>query len=272
VSSTNPATSQHVADYEIVRSLGRGANGVFHLARPPSRLGRGDDLVALKVLDGRHDPTRFRRVTEELRLFAAIPSPYLVELIDAGNEDGTLWYTMEYLPGGSLAEPQVPLDRAARLRAVAHVAHGAHALHEAGLAHRDLKPANVLLHDGGAKVADLELARFLQPGMTVTANAPVGDLEFTDPVLLKGDRASRATDIWSLGMILHHVFASRSAYPDLDPAAGVLGAVRRLLAAPPDIDPGLEPVVAEVVRLCLAPDPDERPATAAALAARIEAL
>jgi len=265
-------TEIDVADYELVGPLGRGATGVFHVARPPERLGLGDQTVALKILDGHHDPSRFRRVTEELRLFASIDSPYLVRLYDAGHEDGRLWYAMEYMPLGSLAAPTRELTREERLRAVAHAARGAHALHEVGVAHRDLKPANILLWEGGAKLSDLELARFLNPGMTVTANAPVGDLEFTDPALLRGERASRATDIWSLGMTLHQVMSGRSAYPDLAAASGLLGAVRRLLSAPPELSTDLEPAVAKVVAACTAADPDDRPRTAEAVAILIEAL
>jgi serine/threonine protein kinase len=268
---TSPAPTR-IADYDVVETLHRPGAETYLLARPPARLGLLAERVTIKIVDGRHEPDRFRRMSEELRHFASVQSPYLVTLYDAGSDDGRLWYSMEHHPLGSLAEPAGPLTREQRLAAVADAARGAHALHESGIAHRDIRPANVLLGQDHAVLADLELARFLLPGRTVTSTAPVGDLEFTDPALIRGERASRASDIWSLGLTLHRALAETSAYPGLTPEAGMLPAVRRILSGGPEISTRLEPAVAELVRTCIAPDPSDRPTTALALADEIEAL
>jgi serine/threonine protein kinase len=265
-------TTDRIADYEIIGPLGRGTAGALLLARPPARLGLDVDVVIIKVLDGMHEPDRFRRMSQELRLFAGIESAHLMRLYDAGSEEGRLWYSMEHCSLGSLAEPALELSREATLTAVAQACRGVHDLHEAGLAHRDLKPANIFLTESGARVADLELARFLEPGMTVTTAAPIGDLEYTDPALLRGERASRASDIWALGVTLHRVVSGRSVYPGLHDEAGVLPAVRRILSTPPQIAYDLEPAVAQLVRDCTRLDPVDRPQTAVAIAERIEAL
>jgi serine/threonine protein kinase len=263
---------ERIADYEVVETLTRPGGEIFLLARPPARLGLQAATVTVKIVDGRHEPERFSRMSEELRLFASVRSPYLVVLYDAGSDDGRLWYSMEYYPMGSLAAPASQLTREQRLTAVADAARGAHALHEAGIAHRDIRPANVLLASDHGVLAGLELAHFLLPGRTVTSTLPVGELEYTDPALIRGERASRASDIWSLGLTLHWAIAEASAYPGLNPSAGTLPAVRRLLSGAPEISSQLDPPVAELVRACVAPDPSDRPATALALAERIEAL
>ena len=108
--------------------------------------------MAVKVLAGRATDDVFRRATKELRAFAAVRSPYLVSLYDAGQQDGVFYYAMEYCPLGSLAAPVQQMSRAEVFRAVEHAALAVHALHEAGIVHRDIKPANVLLYDGGAKL------------------------------------------------------------------------------------------------------------------------
>lgn len=268
---TSPAPTR-IADYEVIETLRRPGAERYLVARPPARLGLVADRVTIKIVEGRHEPDRFHRMAEELRHFAAIRSPYLVTLYDAGSDDGRLWYSMEYHPLGTLAEPAAAMTTQQKLTAVADAARGAHALHEAGIAHRDIRPANVLLGPAHGVLADLELARLLTVGRTITSTAPVGDLEYTDPSLIRGEKASRASDIWSLGLTLHRVISETSAYPGLSPEAGTLPAVRRILAGAPEISTRLDPAVAELVRACVAPDPCDRPATALALAEEIEAL
>lgn len=263
---------ERIADYEVVETLVRPGAETYLLARPPARLGLRDERVTIKVVDGRHERDRFERMAEELRIFASVGSPYLVTLYDAGSDDGRMWYSMTHFPMGTLAEPARFLTLEQRMQAVADAARGAHALHESGIAHRDIRPANVLLGQRHAVLADLELARFLQPGRTVTSTAPVGELEYTDPSLIRGERASRASDIWSLGLTLHRALAQESAYPGLPPDAGALPVIRRVLTGGPEISNRLDPAVVELIRSCVAPDPADRPATALALAEQIEAL
>ncbi len=260
-----------IADYAFVRSLGEGNYGEFFLARPPARLKSASDYVAVKVLSGNATDDAFRRATRELRLFASVSSPYLVKLFDAGQQDTSFYYSMEYFPLGSLAAPARPLSRREVLTAVAHAARAAHALHEAGIVHRDIKPANILLDEGGAKLSDLGLAQFVTPGLTITGMGSITSVEFMDPNILRGDRASRSTDIWSLGVTLHRALAGAGLYgelPDRDP----LLALRKVLNGTPTVDPSLAPAEAELVAACLAPDPADRPATAEIVADRIAGL
>jgi serine/threonine protein kinase len=252
---------ERIADYEFVRSLGEGNHGSYYLARTPKRLPVVDEVVAVKVMQGQTSEETFRRATKELRAFAAVSSPYLVKLYDAGQEGGVFFYAMEHLPLGSIAEPARPLTPAEVLRAVEHAARAAHALHESGLVHRDIQPANVLLHEDGAKLRDLGLAQLLQPGVTMTGMGSVSSVEYVDPSILQGDRASRASDVWSLGMTLHRAVTGRGVYGEL-PENDPLLALRRVLSSKPEVDASLDAPIAELVRRCLEPEPTRRPATA----------
>ncbi len=93
-----------IADYRFVRHLGAGNHGVFYLAYRPERLHIDAEFVAVKVLTGTSSQDTFRRATRELAAFAAVRSPYLVTLYDAGQQGDDLYYSMEYLPAGSLAD------------------------------------------------------------------------------------------------------------------------------------------------------------------------
>ena len=260
-----------IADYTLLRLLGEGNYGEFYLAKPPERLRVPAEYVAVKVLAGRTTEDAFRRATKELRLFATVQSPYLVTLFDAGQQDETFYYSMEYFPLGSLAVPGMPLSRPDVLRAVANAARAAHALHEAGIVHRDIKPANIMVHERGAKLSDLGLAQLVAPGLTVTGMGPIGSVEFMDPGIMRGARASRASDIWSLGVTLHRALTGRGLYGELADDEPLL-AMRKVLSNTPTVDPSLPPDAQELILACLAPIPADRPATALIVAERIEAL
>jgi serine/threonine protein kinase len=275
--ATSP-TPAAVADYEIVRLLGEGNHGRFYLARPPARLGLDDEFVALKVFGDRVGEQAYERGVRELRAFAAVRSPYLVRVFDAVLEDSFV-YAMEYFPLGSLASPARPIAQGAVLAALEHATRAAHALHEAGLAHGDIKPANILLAEGGeagggdeigGRLSDLGLARFLNPGNTLTGMGRASSVEFTDPDLLAGARPSRRTEVWALGATIHRAIAGTGLYGEL-PDAQPLLAIRKVLSSKPEIDPTLPADVADLVRACLAPD-DARPATAEQVADRLAAI
>jgi eukaryotic-like serine/threonine-protein kinase len=263
---------KRIADYELVELLGRGNHGRFYRALAPPRLKADGEFVAIKVLEQHANEDAFRRVANELQIFAVASSPHLVRLYEAGFHGGSLYYSAEYLAGGSLAEPRVALDRAQLLRAVASAARGAHALHELGVAHRDIKPSNVLLSGDGssAKLSDLGLAQALSPGQTVTGIGPIGAIEYMDPKIALGEEGSRATDIWSLGATLHKVLTGQSLFGSFPP--GVVAALRHLVSTQPQLADDLDEAAAEVIRQCLAPDPADRFLTAAGLANRLDEL
>jgi eukaryotic-like serine/threonine-protein kinase len=260
-----------IADYRFIRVLGAGNHGVFYLAPRPERLPVDAEFVAVKVLTGSNSEDTFRRATRELAAFATVQSPYLVTLYDAGQQGNDLYYSMEYLPAGSLAFPAGPVPDPVRFTAVADAARAAHALHEAGFAHNGIKPENVLLSDGHGKLSDLGLSRILAPGMTITGLGTASSVEYLDPALIRGDQPSRATDIFALGATLHRVVTGTGLYGEL-PANNSMVAMRRVLSRPPVISASLRPEVKEVIAAAISEDPAVRPGTALELAERIDWL
>ena len=269
---------QGIADYQFIERLGEGNHGTFWLARPPERLVDVDaEFVAVKTLAQQATDQDFTRMANELRVYAAVESAHLVPIFDAGHQDGCLFYATAYFEDGSLAAPARPMERAEVVQAVASAASGAHALHEAGIAHRDVKPGNIMIDraavNGGmqAQLGDLGLAQIINPGQTVTGIGPVGTIEYLAPELVQGRPASRASDIWALGITLHRTMTGRGVYESF-PVDSLLEALRFVLTVRPSVDPDLPSAVQDIIARCLIEDPAARYPTAADLGEALRSL
>lgn len=269
-----------IADYHFVERLGEGNHGTFWLAKRPPRLDTTDaEYVAVKTLAQQATDQDFARMANELRVYAAVESPHLAPIHDAGHHNGRLFYATTYFADGSLGAPARPMGHAEVITAVADAALGAHALHEAGIAHRDIKPDNVMISrvDSGpggeagagpmvrAMLGDLGLAQVINPGQTVTGIGPVGTIEYLAPEQVQGEKASRASDIWALGVTLHRSLTGRGVYQSL-PVDSLVEALRHVVTARPSLDESLPAVVGTIIDRCLVEDPAGRFQTAAALA------
>src|SRR5262249_49762902 len=144
-----PFRGRLFGDYEVLGELGRGGMGVVYKARH-LKLNR---TVALKmVLAGGHaSPEDLTRFLAEAEAVAALLHPHIVQLYDFGQHDGLPFFTLEFVPGGSLADKLsgTPLPSREAARLVEQLARGLHYAHGKGIVHRDLKPANVLLTEEG---------------------------------------------------------------------------------------------------------------------------
>jgi serine/threonine protein kinase len=146
-----------VEGYEIVGELGRGGMGVVYLARQAGL----DRLVALKmVLAGAHaGGEQLARFHREAAAVGRLHHPNIVHVYETGVRDGQPFFSMEYVPGGTLAHRLggTPQNPRASAELVQTLARAVQAAHQQGIIHRDLKPANVLLQEaagGGRKEAN----------------------------------------------------------------------------------------------------------------------
>ena len=152
-----------VAGYEILELLGTGGMGIVYKARQE----RLDRFVALKMIRAGAGarPEDLVRFETEAKAVAAIEHTNIVKIFDVGEQEGLPYFSLEYLPGGSLSEriggkPQ-PVDEAARIVEV--LANAMNVAHQHKVIHRDLKPANVLLAgDGTLKITDFGLVKRLE--------------------------------------------------------------------------------------------------------------
>jgi eukaryotic-like serine/threonine-protein kinase len=256
-----PKDPHLIGPYRLLRSLGSGGVGRIYLGQSP-----GGRLVAVKVFDvdlaaDPHFRARFRRELDEVR---KVHSPHTVPVVDADMDGSLAWLATDYVAGPSLGDAvnrHGPLPPASVLALAAGVAKGLSAIHAAGVVHRDLKPSNVLLTDHGPRVVDIAIAQLTA---SVRTGLVVGSPEFMSPELVEGLESGFASDLFSLGAVLAFASTGRSPFRGDSTIAQVYNLVAHVL---PDLD-GVPAEVMELVRRCLAKDPDERP-TAADLVAEL---
>jgi tetratricopeptide (TPR) repeat protein len=242
--------------------------GVVYKARQTS-LNR---LVALKVIlaGGHAGPEALARFLREAETVARLRHPNIVQVHDYGSHDGTPFFSLEYLEGGSLADrlkgqPQPPA-RAAEMALT--LARAVQAAHEAGVVHRDLKPANVLLAaDGTPKVADFGLAKRGDAGSTATGQV-LGTPSYMAPEQAggKNKEVGPAADVYALGAILYECLTGRPPFQ----GASAWDTLQLVITADPVAPHQLQPKVPRdletVCLTCLRKEPAKRYASAALLA------
>lgn len=191
-----------IGPFRLLHRIGAGGMGVIYLAERE----QVDFIqqVALKLLDG-GSAQLARLAARERRILAALTHPNITTFVDAGSIDGRAWMAMEYVDGEPLLDHCRRHEFSVRERvqlfdqicsAVAHA-------HAQLVVHRDLKPSNVLVgRDGRVKLLDFGIALMLDSSADDQPATRVFTPEYAAPEQLRGERASTATDIYALGLIL----------------------------------------------------------------------
>lgn len=167
--------------------------------------------VSVPSTGSREVVEKFRqKFLKEARNIANFNCKGIVSVIDVFEENGTAYYVMDYLGGGSLAEKvkNGPLPEPVALRYIHQVAESLSYLHGKNVMHLDIKPANILLgEDGNAVLIDFGLSKQYDGGGKQTSTTPVGLSHGYAPMeqYSRGGVSSfsPATDIYSLGATLY---------------------------------------------------------------------
>jgi serine/threonine-protein kinase len=254
-------------EYVIDEPLGEGGMGIVFRA-----IREDGAVVALKVLKPGlvSDPNAARRFAREARAAAEVEHPHLIDVIDAGDVDGTGFLAMGYVAGRSLDDrirEQGPLPVADMTRIVAEIGAALDALHEAELVHRDVKPSNILLDaERGALLTDFGLAKRRDYSMLTAPGQMLGTLDYIAPELLRGSEPGRSSDLYALGCVVFECLAGTPPFG----GRSMFEVGMAHLGDPPG-DPCADrddapPELSAAVLAALAKQPADRPPTATAYA------
>jgi serine/threonine-protein kinase len=268
------ASLRHFGQYEILGEIGRGGMGVVYKARQPSL----DRVVAIKMILASHlaSAEHVRRFQIEARAAARLRHSNIVQIHEVGQCDGQHYFAMEYIEGESLAQriarQSPPIDATVRL--LGSVARAVEHLHQQGIVHRDLKPSNILLdRNDQPYVTDFGLAKVFEPGSEMTATGVIaGTPSYMAPEQASGrtTEVGPSADIYSLGAILYELLTGEPPFRQESPLDTLLDIMGREPTLPRRLNPQVPRGLELICLKCLAKSPEDRYASAGALADELD--
>jgi serine/threonine protein kinase len=257
-----------VGSYRLEAFLGSGAMGAVYKARRNHQ----EADVALKLMRAElvDDPIFRKRFDREGEIASRLIHPNLVSVLDRGEADGFLYLATRFVDGLSLREwlaitGPLPIDELRSI--VVDLASGLDELHRLGITHRDIKPANALIGvDGTALLTDFGLARATADTVLTRAGHVVGTVDYLAPELIRGERGTGASDIYSLGCLVYACACGAPPFAGLSVTEACLAHVSDPPPDPRDRRRELPETFSWALLTALDKEPRSRPQTATAFA------
>jgi len=204
-----------IGPYRIDRKIGAGGMGnVYHGTHTET-----GHVVAVKVLPASlaRETGFIERFTREIEALRKLKSRHIVELFDDGSTpDGSWYFAMEFVDGETLTSlisrrQRIPWQEVTDF--TLQIAAALKAAHDAGVVHRDIKPSNLMVtSDGNIKLTDFGVAHIFATTRLTRTGGVVGTAEYMSPEQARGQRATKRSDLYSLGAVMYAMLTGRPAF------------------------------------------------------------
>jgi serine/threonine-protein kinase len=257
---------RYIGKYLVKRELGRGGMGAVYLAEQPG-LGRE---VAIKqlVASAAADPVALKRFLQEAQVMARTSHPNLVQVHDLELMGAENYIVLEFVRGKSLREwiNQGPIPPPQVFAVMHGVLQALDYAHKRAIVHRDMKPENVLLSDDGmVKVADFGIARLTDDsgvgGTATKTGTTVGTPQYMSPEQVASSKVDGRSDLYSAGIVLYELVTGQPPFTASE-SDGPFTLMAKHVQAPPKppsvFQPGLDPILEQVILKSIAKRPEDR--------------
>ena len=245
--------------YQITDRVGIGGMAEVYQAQDRV-LGR---RVAIKVMLPQYaaDPEFTRRFRQEAASAANLSSPYIVNVYDWGQDDGTYYIVMEYVRGSDLKtaiQQRGPITQRKAAEIGSQVCQALSVAHNQDIVHRDIKPQNIMIQpDGNIKVMDFGIAR-AKNSVGQRTSAVLGTAHYISPEQAQGKDCTATSDIYSLGIVLYEATTGQLPFDGPDAISVATKQVNEYPKLPSEINPEIDPALEAIIMRALEKDPNAR--------------
>jgi serine/threonine protein kinase/tetratricopeptide (TPR) repeat protein/ribosomal protein L40E len=197
--------------YQVIEELAKGGMGRVYKVYDK----KINEKIALKLIkvETESDQEAIKRFKNELKLARKISHRNVCRMFDLGEEEGSNYITMEFVPGEDLKSSLVrmgPLSAAKAIFIGRQVCEGLAEAHGLGVVHRDLKPQNIMVdRKGNARIMDFGIARSLRAEGITDTGVVIGTAEYMSPEQVEGKEVDQRSDIYSLGVIMYEMVTGK---------------------------------------------------------------
>ncbi|MEM0925476.1 MAG: serine/threonine-protein kinase, partial [Planctomycetota bacterium] len=264
---------EYLGPYQIGETLGKGGMGTVYKGRHA----KTHEPVAVKLISPQiSDEVRFRRrFHAEIETLKRLKHANIVRLIGYGEEQGLLFYSMEFVQGPSLQDhirKEKKLAWSTSLDIAIQVCSALKHAHDLGVIHRDLKPANLLFAaDGTIKLVDFGISKIFGYSQTA-AGSIMGTADYMAPEQASEGGVTARTDLYALGCVIYAMLIGRPPFRGKN-ITEVIDKLKSENHIQLDmVDPELPEDIVQIVDELLEKDPANRPPTALATMNRLKAM
>ncbi|HEX6484335.1 MAG TPA: serine/threonine-protein kinase [Ktedonobacteraceae bacterium] len=271
----NELAGQSLGGYLLEEEIGHGSMGMVYRGKQIA-LGRE---VAIKVLPRAlaKDASYVARFIREAQIIAGLNHPNIVQIYDAGQQRGLLYFVMEFVQGptiGSLLQIDGMMPQYLAAEYVAQIADALDSAYkERNVIHRDIKPENLMLDRWGKiKVMDFGLARAPGHQQITLTKTLVGSLYYSSPEQVWGQMLDNRSDIYALGVVLYEMVSGQRPFTGRTLAELTQAIVGGTLYPPSNFNPEVAPALEQIILTAMARNRHERYADAGVMAQELRAL